>query len=170
MKTYVLGILFLGFTNLMIAQNDLAILTPSNKTVYSSSKTVLNADYLNTVTHQDFSKKIEKLQNLVANYDIKSSEVYQSKSNGSYTVNFKEGNNLITAVYNKKGNLESCEESYQAIKLPFTISSDLMKEYPKWSIKEVKCDITYTENKERTIIYKVSINKDNKTKNITIKV
>ncbi|HLV14189.1 MAG TPA: hypothetical protein VKY41_03335 [Xanthomarina sp.] len=170
MKTYVLGFLLIGLTNLMIAQNDLAILTPANRMMYSSNYTALNADYLNTVTHQDFSKKIEKLQNLVANYDIKSSEVYQSKGNGSYTVDFKEGDNYITAVYDKKGTLQSCEENYQAIKLPYSISSDLMKEYPQWSIKEVKCNIRYTENKERTIIYKVLINKGNKTKNITIKV
>jgi len=170
MKTYVLGILFLGFTNLMIAQNDLAILTPSNTTVYSSSKTVLNTDYLNTVTHQDISKKIENLQKVVANFDIQMNKIYKSKTHSNYTVDFKEGDNSITAIYNKNGELLSCEENYQAVKLPYFVSSKLSKDYPNWYIKKVQCDIKYTKNKEPKVTYKVAINNGNKTKNIFIKV
>lgn len=170
MKTYVIGLFFLGLTNLMIAQNDLAIVEPSNQNVYSASKTVQNAEYLNTVTHQDISKKIEKLQKLVANYNIQIADIYQSKVNTSYTVEFKEGDNLITAIYDKNGHLLSCEENYQAIKLPYALSSELIREYPNWSIKGVQCDIKYTKNNEGTIIYKVAINKGNKTKSISIKV
>ncbi|HLV40559.1 hypothetical protein [Xanthomarina sp.] len=170
MKTYVLGLLFFGLTNLMIAQSDLAVLTPSNQNMYASSKTVLNAEYLNTFTTQDFSIKIEKLQNLVANYNIKMADVYQAKNNGSYTVDFKEGDNIITAVYNKNGVLLSCDENYQAIKLPYAVSSKLIKEYPHWAIKEVKCNIKYIKDNERSIVYHVAINNGGKTKKITIKV
>jgi hypothetical protein len=170
MKTYVLGFLFLGLTNLSISQNDLAVVSTSNQKAYSTSKTVLNFEYMNTVDHQDQSMKISLMQNIVANYDIKLEKIYQSKNEGSYTVDFKEGNNEITAVYDKNGNIISCEENYQAIKLPYALSSKLVKEYPNWSIKDVECEINYIKNSERSIVYKVAIKNGGKTKNISIKV
>lgn len=170
MKTYVIGILFFGLTNLIIAQNDLALVASSNPNGYSTSSTVKNVAYLNTVAHQDISKKIEKLQRVVANYDIQKNEVYQSKINTTYTVDFTVGDNTITAIYDKNGVLLSCNEKYQDIKMPYFISSKLVKDYPNWYIKEVQCSIKYSKSKEPNITYKVAINNGNKTKNISIKV
>jgi hypothetical protein len=170
MKTYVLGFLFLGLTNLMISQNDLAVVSTTNHNAYSGSKIILNSEYKKTVDHQDQSKKITLMQNIVANYDIKSNKIYQSNSLGSYTVDFKEGNNVVSAIYDKNGQLISCEENYQAIKLPYTLSSKLIKEFPNWSIKDVQCKIKYMNNSERIIVYKVAINNGKKTKNVSIKV
>lgn len=169
MKTYVLGFLFLGLTNLMIAQNDLAVASASNQNVYSTSKAVLNLEYMDTVDHLDQSKKMSLMQEIVANYDIKTADIYQSRNQGSYTVDFKEGNNEITAIYDKNGHIISCEENYQAIKLPYALSSKLIKEYPNWAIKNVQCEIKYTKDAERTIVYKVAIENGRKTKNISIK-
>lgn len=170
MKTYVLGLLFLGFTSLSVAQHELAFVTSSAENTYSKSVSNLNAEYLNAVAHPDISKKVEKLQNIVADYDIKASDVYSSNYKNNYTVNFSEGDNKITAIYNNKGNLLSCEEKYQGIKLPYNISSKLIKEYPNWSIKDVQCTIIYIKNKEKSIVYKVAINHGNLTKQLSIKV
>ncbi|GGG48016.1 hypothetical protein [Bizionia arctica] len=173
MKTYVLGFLFLGLTNLTIAQNDLAVVSTTNQNAYlnsTSSKTVLNSEYIKTVDHVDQSKKMSLMQNLVANYDIKTTDIYRSNSEGSYTIDFKEGENAISAIFDNKGSLISCEENYQAIKLPYAISSKLVKDYPNWSIKAVECEINYVKDSERTIVYKVAIKNGQKSKNISIKV
>lgn len=170
MKTYVLVLLLIGLTNPITAQNNIAALTLSNKSVYATNKNILNVEYLNTVAHQGFANKIQELQNLVAKYDIKTSTVYQSESNSTYTVDFKEGDNHITAVYDKSGQLISCQENYQSIKLPIALLSKIVKDYPNWTIEEVYCKIQYSKNMEQNIVYQVVINNENKSKKITIKV
>jgi len=172
MKNYVMVFLFVGLTNQMIAQpNEMIAYTPSNEEVYATTKTTLHSEYLKTVTKQDFAVKIQTLQNAVANYDIKSSDVYQPNSEGTYTVNFDEGNNRITAIYDKNGQLVSCEENYNGIKLPYELASKLTKEYPNYGIEKVNCKIRYTNNKqESNIVYKVVLNNGNKSKKMTIQI
>lgn len=169
MKTYVIGLLLVGFTNLIIAQNDLAVLSTPSQTDYSkTSKTVMNLDYLTTMTELEISKKILKLQDIVANYNIKTHQVYNPKSPTTYTVNFKEGNNNLSAIYDKDGNLLKCEEQYQEIKLPYVLSSEIIKANPGWSLKEVYCNIQYKKDIETDIKYRVILKNGRKTKTVLL--
>ncbi|WP_417213453.1 hypothetical protein [Bizionia sp.] len=169
MKTYVIGLLFLGFTNLMIAQNDLALLATPNPTNHSETiKMVKNMDYLTTMNDFDISKKVLKLQDLVANYDIKAHNVYNSKSATTYTVNFKEGKNNLLAVYDKNGTLLKCHEQYQNIKLPFVLSSEIIKANPGYSLNEVYCNIQYNKDVNTEIKYRVVLKNGRKTKTVLL--
>lgn len=172
MKTYVMVFLLVGLTNLTIAQqNDLVAYTPSHKSVNTTSKVAFNTAYLNTVNHQDFAKKIQTFQNAVANYNIKVSDIYQPKSNDNYVVNFDEGGNHITAVYDKNGQLLTCLENYKGIKLPYDLASKLTKDYPNWGIEKVDCKIQYSNQKQQPlIVYQVVMNNENKTKKITLEL
>lgn len=170
MKTSLFGLLFLGLTNLMSAQNDLALVSVSDQMSISNTKTVLNDSYLNTMSDFKGSKKIVKLQNMVANYNIKEADVYRKNSPTTYTVNFKEGNNELTAVYNKEGQLLNCLENYQEIRLPYEFSSELIKENPGWGINEVYCNIHYSVESDKAIQYTVVLKKGKKSKKIKINV
>lgn len=170
MKTYLLVSLLIGLTNPMIAQNDIAALTLSNKTANTTNNEILNAEYLNTVAHQGYAIKIQELQNLVAKYNIKTAVVYQPESNGTYTVEFKDADNQITAVYDRNGQLISSQENYKSIKLPIALLSKIVKDNPNCTIEKVYCKIQYIKNKKQNIVYQVVINNENKSKKITIKV
>lgn len=171
MKTLVLGIIFLGFTNLMCAQNDVAVLDMNTNITYSNDNynaPALNHEYLNSISEISISKKVSKLQDVVANYDIKTNKVYRSKSNTTYTVKFTEGENLLNAIYDKDGKLLSSQEHYQSIRLPYELSSNLIKENPGWSISQVFCNIQYTKNVNAQVEYKVVL--DNGKKKRTVKI
>ena len=173
MKTYVLGLIALGLTNLMIAQNDIAHVTNSEAMMYSKSKsavsvTDLNRDYLSTASHDGVAVVVKKLQKIVANYNIKNADVYQSKRNTTYTVNFKEGDNTVVAIYNKAGKIVSCKEHYQDIRLPYNVSTKIAKEYPGWSFDKINCEIVYAIDKASLTTYEIVIKKARKSKNVTI--
>lgn len=172
MKTLVLGFFFLGFTNLMIAQNDLVAVTDSNQSLYSNStKSMKNIEYVNTVKQADISKKIVKLQKMIANYNIQTDKVYRSKRNTTYTVNFSEGDNKLQVIYDRHGKLLSSQENYQAIKLPYALSSELIKANPGWTLNQVHCSIQYNIDSEAKIEYKVVLKNENrKTKTVIINI
>lgn len=172
MKTILFSLLFLGLTNLMLAQNDLAYVSLNeHKTIPDiNNEKVINQDYLETVTDANSSKIILKLQDIVANYDIKSADVYHKNNSTTYTVEFKEGNNKLVVVYDKNGKLLCSTENYQAIKLPFGLSSDLIKENPGWALNQVYCQIQYDNYAEKEITYTVVLKNGKKTKKIKISV
>ena len=170
MKTYLFGLFFLGLTNLMFAQNDLAFVSVTDQMPLTNNKTVQNESYINTMSDFNGSKIIMKLQNVVANYNIKATDVYSKNSTTTYTVNLKEGNNELIAVYDKDGQLLSCQENYQEIKLPYELSSKLIKENPGWALNKVYCNIEYSKESEKEISYKVVLKNGKKTKTVKINV
>lgn len=170
MKTYLLGLLCLGLTNLMISQNDLALVSVSDQMSTTNNRTVLNEGYLNNMSDFNGSTIVTKLQSLVANYNIKTANVYNSNRSTTYTVNFEEGNNKLVAVYDKDGQLLSCQENYQEIILPYELSSKLIKDNPGWALNEVYCNIQYNAQTETTVLYKVVLKKGKKTKTVKINV
>ncbi|MCX7549580.1 hypothetical protein [Xanthomarina sp. F2636L] len=173
MKTFVFGIIFLGFTNLVTAQQDVVFLDINNEMSYSknnSNNKFINQEYVNHTTDKSISKKILKLQNIIANYNIISAEVYNSKANTTYTVTFTEGDNFLEAIYDENGILLSSHENYQAIKLPYEVSSKLIKDNPGWALKQVYCNIKYTKGVDAQIVYRVVLNNGKKTKKVTINI
>ena len=168
MKNYVLGFLFFGLTNLMFAQDELVTININDHALISTHVNNTNELYLNSMTDIDMSKKILKLQDIVANYNIQLSKVYRKNSLSTYTVNFKEGNNKLIAVYDRDGQLISSQEKYQSIKLPYSLSSNLIKLNRGWGIEQVFCNIEYNKNVDAQIVYKVILKKGKETKKITI--
>ena len=171
MKTSLLVFLLVGLTNLTIAQNDVAHLTSSINKVNYTSETIFNSEYLTTVVSHVFPVNVQNLQNAVANYNIKTSAVYLSTSESDYIVKFKQGDNVITALYNKNGQLLTCQENYKSIKLPNALAARVVQDYPNWGIKKVNCEIQYVKDKQQSdIVYNVVINNNNKSKKIAIQL
>ncbi|WP_179007007.1 hypothetical protein [Winogradskyella forsetii] len=175
MKTQVLGLIALGLTNLMIAQNDIAAITHSEAVMPTESKaesTVknLNSEYLSLTRHDGAALVVKKLQNIVANYNIKTADVYQPKRNITYTVNFKEDLNSIDVIYNKDGKILSCKEHYQDVRLPYDASVKIAKQYPGWAFDTVSCKVSYSDDNSPVITYEVIIEKEEKTKKIRVTI
>lgn len=167
MKTLILGLLFLGFTSLSFAQNDLAMVDYTNKKVKPTTIEKSNAKYFNMMKGVVASEKIQKLQQLVRSYDIASNAIYTPNSPATYSVNFKEGKNTVTALYDHNGNVIESSESFQDIKLPYAISSQLAKDYPGWEFNKVHCQITYA-NQQTDVIYKVVLKMNRQKKTVRI--
>ncbi|MGJ8592970.1 MAG: hypothetical protein ACSHXF_10500 [Aquaticitalea sp.] len=169
MKTFVVGLIFLGFTNLMNSQNEIASVDVNlNEYAKPVKNTLVNSNYYYSFDSKISSGRIRNFQNLVANYDIKMSSIYSADSQSNYTIVFEEGLNQIKAEYNQDGKIVQCSEVFKNIKLPLNISSDIAKKYPGWEFKEVVCNITYVSGEHQTVMYKVEIQNDTKRKHLKI--
>ncbi len=167
MKTYVIGLIFLGLTSLMHSQNE--ITKVNENTVNSKSDiTVKNLDYLASFDAENLSESINLFHKKVANFDIKSLSIYTPNEPSNYTVVFKERNNEIITIYNQAGTIISSNEKFEGNKLPYSISSKVSKSHPGWEINKVKCFITYSGNRNSETYYKIVLKKDNKKQTIKI--
>lgn len=171
MKTCILGIVFLGLTNLMQSQNDLAVVSvdlSNYELPERSTNLTKNDSYVNSVNTMIASERVKKFQTLVANYDIRDSNVYNTNESSTYTVVFKEGVNTIKALYDQSGTIINCEESFQNIRLPHNLGVKLSKEHPGWSFHEVWCYVDYNDNTLAEIKYKVALKKGSKMKTVNL--
>jgi hypothetical protein len=163
MKSYLLGLMFIGLANLTFSQNQIAYnssnIDPLLETKSSSVKTPLE---------NKLSKRITKFQKKAANYDITRQSIYQPNTSRTYTVIFKEANNSIENTYDKNGVLIQSNQSYSKIKLPYSISSKLAKANPGWAIDDVHCTINFKANEATVISYEVKLKNDKETKTVTI--
>ncbi len=169
MKTIVLGLIFLGFTSLMHAQNEMAYVNVTIDEPTSPVKNLMiNSNYYKSLDGKITSNKIREFQKVVARYDIKSADIYTPAYQSNYTVVFEEGENQIKAEYNKDGKIVNCSEFFKNIRLPYSISSDIAKNYPGWEFTEVLCNITYDSENNLEVIYKVEIKNGDTRKSLKL--
>lgn len=168
MKTYVIGLIFLGLTSLMHSQNEITSVIENNVVYSKSDKIVKNLDYLASFEAENLSESINLFHKKVANFDIKSLSIYTPNEPSNYTVVFKEGNDEITTIYNQAGTIISSNEKFEVNKLPYSISSKVSTSHLGWEVNKVKCFITYSRNRNSETIYKIVLKKDNKKKTIKI--
>ena len=169
MKTIVLGLTFLGFTILMHSQNDIASVDVNlNEYIKPIKDVAMNSNYYNAFDTKISSERVRNFQSLVANYDIKQAKVYSPSQITNYTVVFKEGENQIKAEYDQQGNIIQCTELFKDIKLPYAISSDIAKNYPGWKFCSITCEVSYDQESDEQVIYKVAIENGNKKKTLKL--
>lgn len=163
MKTCILGLMLLGFTNLTFSQNNVAFndVKPNLQSTHSKAN-------IKAVVSNNISKRITGFQNVVSNYDIRSKSIYTPNEPSTYTVVFKEAKNIITNVYNHEGEVISSEQKFEAIRLPDHIGLNILKEHPNWAIEAVNCTIKYEKGKNTLVTYKVKISNGTKTKTIKV--
>lgn len=174
MKTNLFGLVFLGLTNLVFAQNEIATVsyapvnyTTTAKTI-ATSNTFKNVDYLTSINFENSAKHIKLLHEKVANYNIKEAKVYVPKSLSSYDVVFTEGANQITAVYNHLGDIINSYESYKNVKLPYAITYKVAEDYPGWEFNSTWCNVTYSKYGVSKTHYKIELKKGNEKKIVRI--
>ncbi|TXE05690.1 hypothetical protein ES711_15440 [Gelidibacter salicanalis] len=169
MKTRILGLVFLGLTSLMSAQNDFAMVTPEYSHSVTSEKPVLkNGQYLSEMTLQSEAVRVTTLQSIAANYDISALSIYNAKTSQTYSVVFKSAENYIKAIYDHDGTITKCEEFYENVRMPYELSSDLAKEYPGWEFHKIHYTIDYAVNETPIFVFEVILKKGKTTKNVQI--
>ncbi|MCM4153563.1 hypothetical protein DHD05_18365 [Arenibacter sp. N53] len=168
MKKYILGLFIFGFTSFIYSQNTLELAANNTSTLTSKKTTSLNRQYLENMAVKSVAASVTKLQKLAAKYDIKAQPIYSSNKSITYTVVFQDNENVIKAVYNYKGTIIRCEEFYTGIKLPYSISGKLAKDYPGWAFNNISYSIEYSQNKPNISVYQVELKKDKKIKSVRI--
>ncbi|MBJ7882489.1 hypothetical protein [Gelidibacter salicanalis] len=169
MKTRILGLVFLGMTNLMPAQNDFAMVTPDyNHSVTTDKPVNKNSQYLSYMAVQPEAVRVTKLQSLAANYDITALSIYSAKKTLTYTVVFKSAENYIKAIYDHEGTIIKCEEFYNNVRMPYSISSELAKDYPGWEFHKIHYTIDYALNETPNFVYDVELKKGNVSKKVQL--
>lgn len=169
MKTLVLGLLFLGLTNLTFSQNEIASTDVNSEIKFKTPKTdPINLSYINSFASEDISKRILSFQKVSADYDIKTDPVYTPNKPSTYTVIFKESNNKIENLYSHSGEILSSNQTYSEIRLPQAISYKIAKEYSGWTVNDIACTIKYTKGETLNIVYKVKLKNGNHTKTLKI--
>lgn len=152
MKSLLFGLLFLGLTTQAYSQSNNNII-------------VKNLRYLDKVNSKNSPVIVKKLENIVANYDIKKADIYRSKSKNTYDVTFEETNGIIKATYNKNGKLINTIEEFKDLKLPLQVSKSIMDTYPGWAFIGNTHQIEYINGKVKKV-YLIRIKKNASNKEL----
>lgn len=124
--------------------------------------TAVNYKYINAVEDESTDLNIQMLQEKVAMYDLKNSELYSDEYD-TYTVSFYIPEGKILVAYDKNGKVLRTIEKFKNIKLPKKIKNAIAKRFPNWSVEE---DVYFVNYHHRYIdktrkLYKVKLkNKD----------
>jgi len=161
MKKIVFGLLVFGFaTQLMFSQ--IVDLPEVNITV--------NYKYLNSINveNQDVDLAVKELEDEVAFFNLKESELYKDEYR-TYYVSFYIPEGKIVAAYDKDGKILRTIERFKNIKLPKLVTLSIVEKYPEWLIGDDAYKVEYHD--ETGIAkkqYKVKL--QNMNKKMTIKI
>ncbi|WP_242086906.1 nicotinate-nucleotide adenylyltransferase [Aestuariivivens sediminis] len=104
--------------------------------------TAVNYKYLSTVDTEDTDLTVQKLEEQVAMYDLKSSDLYNDVYD-TYTVSFYIPNGAILAAYDKNGEILRTIERFKDVKLPKKVREALGTRYPNWNFEKDVYHVTY---------------------------
>ena len=97
--------------------------------------TAVNYKYLNAVENEDTDLSVQMLQEQVAMYDLKNSDLYGDEYD-TYTVSFYIPDGKILAAYDKNGEIIRTIERFQNVKLPKDVRNAVYKRFPNWSLEK----------------------------------
>lgn len=154
MKKLFFGLCLLGLTTQSFAQ----IITLSEVDL-----TAVNYKYINAVDSEDASVSVKMLEEKVANYDIKKSELYSDEYD-TYTVSFYIPDGMIVAAYNKDGEIIRTIEKFKNVKLPKAVNEAIYKRFPGWTLaKDVYRVSYYVSNEDAKKTYNIKLENGDKT-------
>ena len=154
MKKIVVGLLFFGLTCQVFSQ----IITLSEVDL-----TAVNYKYINAVDSKDAPIPVEMLENKVALYDIKKSELYNDEYD-IYFVSFYIPEGKILAAYNKDGKLIRTIEKFKDVALPKLVRDAVFKRFPEWKLAKDSYRVNYVlEKEDAKKIYKMKLENGDKT-------
>ena len=161
MKKLFIGLLVFGFaTQLMFSQIE----------KLPEVDITVNYKYLNSINaeNQDIDLSVKLLEEEVAFYNLKESELYKDEYE-TYYVSFYIPQGKIVAAYNRDGKILRTIERFENIKLPDAVVASILEKYPNWSIKGDAYKVDYRDKsgiaKKQ---YKVNLQKNGK--NIKVKI
>jgi len=143
MKKFVTGLLVMGLTSLMFAQTT---------ELPEVEITAVNYKYLNAVDANDTAINVKKLEEKVAMFDLKNSELYSDEY--TYKVSFYIPDGKIVAAYDRNGNIVRIIEKFNNIKLPEAVRMSISKRFPNWIINTDIYRVDYRDGNAKKV-YKV---------------
>ena len=169
MKNLILAIVSVLTVNTINAQlNDMAYFDASNKSLNVNKLTsnvtpVLGANfnYLNNVNSIESSNNVLNIEQLIANYDLKKTAIYDSSEKATYEVTFKKRNSKAVVTYNNDGKIIKSIEKYKNVNIPFALKTKILKENPEFGIFGTNVLITFSNSNNVNVIYKIKIRNGN---------
>lgn len=168
MKHLIFGLIVLGMTNLVIAQNEITMVSNTLDRGPSKMNYAKKTAFEKTFENKKLPVVVEKMHSMVAAFDIKSLDIYTPHETENYNVKFDEGNYMIEANYNDSGTLISSKEEFKNIPLPFSVSQNIAKNHPGWVINATTCKIIYENSEITKLTCKVTLKKGDEEKTIQI--
>ncbi len=150
MRAILIGLLFIGLTNLSFAQNETGKLLAEVE-IYAR-----NYNYLKSVNSKDVLPPISLLERKVANFDVKNLKVYRDDYD-TYKVLFFISKGNIVAHYDNNSNIIRTYEKFKDIKLPISVLRSIAKKFPNWSISDDLYLVNYHHNKGVKKRYKITL-------------
>ena len=152
MKNFVVGLLVMGLTSPVFAQ----------VTEFPAREiTAVNYKYLDAVDTEDTDRNVKMLEETVAMYDLKNSELYSDEYD-EYEVTFYIPDGRIVAAYNKDGKIIRTIEKFKNVKLPKAVRESVFKRFPEWTLAKDVYRVTYHKDKAKKV-YKVVLENGDKT-------
>jgi hypothetical protein len=130
--------------------------------------TAVNYKYLNAVENEDVDLNVQMLQEQVAMYDLKNSDLYGDEYS-TYTVSFFIPNGKILAAYDRDGKVIRTIEKFKNVKLPKNVRNAVFKRFPNWSLeKDVYLVNYHNKNEKVSKEYKVKLKNGKKTMRVKL--
>ena len=158
----------------LIAQDRLAYVEIKNEDnssfkSTSTSTSTNNSHFINNYSSTNLPKTVDRMNHMVANFDLTNLNNYSESERYYYDVDFDEKNHSVKARYSQDGDLIHYEGQFKNVRLPSNLSKMVLKSYPKWAIVQNEMVLNYQKDQnEPQIVYTVTLQKDGRTKKITL--
>ncbi len=151
MKRILIVLIILGLASPLFAQ----ITKPeelSEVTVHAT-----NYKYLTSANSKEVASiPVKLLEEKVANYDLKNSEIYQDEYE-EYIISFYIPEGKVLAAYDKDGKLLRTAERYQDVNLPRDVKESVAIRFPGWTITKDIYMVTYYDKSGINKKYKLKL-------------
>ncbi len=161
MKKLLLGLLALGLTTQFYAQVINDGMLPEVEVRATNYK------YLNSVDNSEAAVSVQLLEDMVAKFDVKSSEFYEDGSD-FYRVYFFIPDGKIVAAYDRDGKILYTIEKFTNVALPNDVAASIAERFPGWKIAKDVYKVNFDADQGAQKQYKIVL--ENGKKTIRVKV
>ncbi len=161
MKKLLLGLLALGLTTQFYAQVINDGMLPEVEVRATNYK------YLNSVDNSEAAVSVQLLEDMVAKFDVKSSEFYEDGSD-LYKVYFYIPDGKIVAAYDRNGKILYTIEKFKNVALPNDVAASIAQRFPGWKIAKDVYKVNFDADLGAQKQYKIVL--ENGKKTIRVKV
>ncbi|MGB5321854.1 nicotinate-nucleotide adenylyltransferase [Lutimonas sp.] len=161
MKKLLLVLLALGLTTQFYAQVINDGMLPEVEVRATNYK------YLNSIDNSEAAVSVQLLEDMVAKFDVKSSEFYEDGSD-FYRVYFYIPDGKIVAAYDRDGKILYTIEKFKNVALPNDVAASIAARFPGWKIAKDVYKVNFDADLGAQKQYKVVL--ENGKKTIRVKV
>jgi hypothetical protein len=161
MKKLLLVLLALGLTTQFYAQVINDGMLPEVEVRATNYK------YLNSIDNSEAAVSVQLLEDMVAKFDVKSSEFYEDGSD-FYKVYFYIPDGKIVAAYDRDGKILYTVEKFKNVALPNDVAASIAERFPGWKIAKDVYKVNFDADLGAQKQYKVVL--ENGKKTIRVKV